>query len=386
MRTLFAGLLAVLLLAAPAQAAVKKGPAGLAFYTPPETMPKGTHGTPIWVRGLTGEAKLASAKSNRLLLYLGQDTGNHDTAISGTVHVPKGKAPKGGWPIVTWAHGTIGIADACAPSRIGMPAKYDQPLLNRWLKAGYAVARTDYEGLGTPTTHPYLIGVSEGRAVLDMVRAARKLDRTLGKKVLIAGHSQGGHAALWAGSLAGRWTPELDIRGTLALAPASHLGEQAGLLSALTTPSGLSGLASLIVRGIDVEHPELDAPALFSDRARALYPQVDQVCLGDLTEADAFGGLAPAELFKPGANLAPVIAALNENDPETLKLRAPVQIEQGTADGTVIPLFTNQLVPKLKANGATVTYKTYDGVDHAGAVMNSKAAADATAFVKKRLG
>src|SRR6187401_1747803 len=92
--------LAVLLLAAPAQAAVKKGPAGLDFYTPPKTMPKGTHGTPIWVRTLTGKAKLSSAKSNRLLLYLGTTTTGHDTAISGTVHVPKGKAPKAGWPIV----------------------------------------------------------------------------------------------------------------------------------------------------------------------------------------------------------------------------------------------------------------------------------------------
>ena len=385
--TLFAGLVAALLLAAPAQAAdVKKGPAGDAFYTPPEAMPKGTHGTPIWVRSLTGKAKLTSAKSNRLLLYLGQDTTNHDTAISGTVHVPKGKAPKAGWPVVTWAHGTIGIADACAPSKIGMPAQYDQKLLNSWLKAGYAVVRTDYEGLGTPSTHPYLIGVSEARAVLDMVRAARKLDRSLGKKVLIAGHSQGGHAALWAGSLAGKWTPELNVRGTLALAPASHLGEQAGLLGALTSPGPLSGLAAMIVRGIDVEKPALGTPTLLSDRARALFPQVDQVCLGDLTEATSFGGLAPSELFKPGADVGPVVAALNANDPETLKLRAPVQIEQGKADGTVLPLFTNQLAPALTANGAKVTYKTYEGVDHAGAVTNSKAAKDATAFVKKRLG
>jgi acetyl esterase/lipase len=386
MRPLFAGLLAVLLLAAPAQAAVKKGPAGLDFYTPPKTMPKGTHGTPIWVRTLTGKAKLSSAKSNRLLLYLGTTTTNHDTAISGTVHVPKGKAPKAGWPIVTWAHGTIGIADACAPSRVAMPAQYDQQLLNRWLKAGYAVVRTDYEGLGTPSTHPYLIGVSQGRSVLDMVRAARKLDRTLGKKVVVAGHSQGGHAALWAGSLAGKWTPELDVRGTLALAPASHLGEQAGLLGALTSPSSLSGLAAMIVRGVDLEHQDLGIASLLSDRARVLFPQVDEVCLGDLTETDSFGGLAPSELFRPGVDLAPTIAALNQNDPETLKIRSPVQLEQGTADTTVLPLFTNQLAPKLKANGVKLTYKTYPGVDHAGAVLNTKAAADATKFVKKQLG
>ena len=126
--------------------------------------------------------------------------------------------------------------------------------------------------------------------------------------------------------------------------------------------------------------------SLLTERAQALYPQVDEMCLGDLTETDSFGGLAPAELFRPGVNLAPTIAALNANDPETLRLRHPVQIEQGTADTTVLPLFTNQLVPKLKANGAKLTYKTYDGVDHAGAVLNRRAAADATKFVKARLG
>ena len=80
------------------------------------------------------------------------------------------------------------------------------------------------------------------------------------------------------------------------------------------------------------------------------------------------------------------VAALNKNDPETLKIRSAVQVEQGTADSTVLPLFTNQLVPKLTANGVKVTYKTYPGVDHGGAVLNPKAAADATKFVKKQLG
>jgi acetyl esterase/lipase len=383
MRSLFAGLVAALLFAAPAQAAVKTGPAGLAFYTPPKTLPKGTHGTPIWARALTGKAKLSSAKRNRLVLYRGQS----GTAISGTVHVPKGKAPKGGWPVVSWAHGTIGGADVCAPSRVGMPVQYDHALLNAWLKAGYAVVRTDYEGLGTPGPHPYLVGASQGRAVLDIVRAARKLDRSLGTRVVLAGHSQGGHAALWAGALANRWTPELKVRGTLALAPANHLGEQAGLLTALTTPGPLSGLAALIVRGIDVSRPDLNVPALLSERARALYPQVDEVCLGDLNQPGSIGGLAPADLFVPGADLAPVIAALNANDPETLKIRSGVvQIQQGRADTTVLSPFTDQLATELKGNGAKVTYKTYPGVDHVGAVLDRAAARDATKFVKARLG
>src|SRR3954453_7971858 len=228
-RPILATLAATLVLAAPAQAAVPKGPAGTAFYTPSGAVPS-KHGSPIWQRKLTGPAVLKSAKSNTLLLYSSTSTGGKAVPVSGTVSVPKGKAPKGGWPVVSWAHGTTGIADVCAPSIIGMPATYDQPLMNTWLKAGYAVVRTDYEGLGTPGEHPYLIGVSEGRSVLDMVRAARKLDGSIGKRVVIAGHSQGGQSALFAGSLAKKWTPELTLRGTLAFAPVSHLSEQGSLL------------------------------------------------------------------------------------------------------------------------------------------------------------
>ena len=387
-RLLLAGILilaAAPVLAAPANAAVASGPAGTAFYTPPAALPKGPHGTPIWQRKLTGPAVLKSAKSNKLLLYRSQAVDGKTIAVSGTVAIPKGKAPKAGWPVITWAHGTVGIADACAPSLVGTQSNYDSPLLNRWLKAGYAVVRTDYEGLGTPGEHPYLIGVSEGRSVLDMARAARKLDSSLGKSVVIAGHSQGGHAVLWAASLAKKFTPDLKVQGTVAFAPASHLGEQGGLLRALNSPSGLSGLASMIVRGIDIANPSLNIGGLLSDQAKALYPQIDQKCLDGLSAPDSFGGLAPANLFRADAALDPVIAALNANDPETLKIAGPVLIEQGKADTTVFPNFTDQLSSELKGRGVKVTYKTYDGVDHGGAVTSKAPANDATKWIA-RLG
>src|SRR4051794_25148715 len=150
LRPFLAGVTAALVAATPAAAAkVPTGPAGTAFYSPTKAVPS-KHGTPIWQRKLTGPAVLKSAKSNRLLLYSSTSTAGRAVPVSGDIAVPKGKAPKGGWPVVTWAHGTTGIADACAPSIIGTQANYDSPLLNRWLKAGYAVVRTDYEGLGTP--------------------------------------------------------------------------------------------------------------------------------------------------------------------------------------------------------------------------------------------
>src|SRR5215218_9150402 len=201
-------------LPAAAEAKVRKGPGGLAFYTPPKPLPAGKHGALIWSRKLSGAA-LKGGAGNRLLLYRSTSATGKAVAVSGTLTVPKGKAPKGGWPVISWAHGTTGIADQCAPSRQGSEAivNYANPLLQRWLKAGYAVVRTDYEGLGAPGAHPYLIGTSEGRSTLDMVRAARKLNPDIGKDLVIAGHSQGGQAALFAGSLAKRWTPELKLKG-----------------------------------------------------------------------------------------------------------------------------------------------------------------------------
>jgi pimeloyl-ACP methyl ester carboxylesterase len=384
LRPFLAGVAAALVVAAPAAAKVPTGPAGTAFYTPAKAVAS-KHGTPIWQRKLTGRDVLSAAKTNTLLLYSSTSTTGQAVPVSGVVSIPKGKAPKGGWPVVTWAHGTTGIADACAPSITG--TVYDRPLLNKWLKAGYAVVRTDYEGLGTPAEpHPYLIGTSEGRSVLDIVRAARKLDSKLGKRMLVAGHSQGGHATLWAAALAKKWTPELKLQGTLAFAPASHIGDQAQLLSALAQPSGISGLASMIIRGADIDKPSLGIPNLLSDQAKALYPQIESKCLGDLSKPESFGGVAPANFFRQGVDVSPIVAELNANDPETLKVPGKIQIEQGKSDSTVFPNFTDSLVAEYGKKHLKVTYKTYAGVDHVGAVTNKKSAADATKFVKKALG
>jgi pimeloyl-ACP methyl ester carboxylesterase len=371
---------------------VRTGPAGAAFYVPPSPLPGHGHGDLVWARKLTGAAVAPGAASTKVVLYRSTGVDGKPTAVSGIVSVPKGKAPKAGWPVITYDHGTTGIADQCAPSRdvAGTPVhpynSYVLPLLTRWLKAGYAVVRTDYEGLGTPGVHPYLIGSSEGRSTLDMVRAARDLDpRISAKQVIISGHSQGGHAALFAAALAPTWTPELTIKGTVAFAPASHLDEQIPLTTALTTPGGgLSGLVSLIARGVATATPSFDLNALLGDQARTFYPQTLAQCLPELSAPTSFGGLAPKDLFQPGADLAPVAKLLDAQDPSHLKLRTPLLIEQGAADTTVFPQFTDQLATELKANGESrLTYTKVPGVDHADIVTAGAKAA--TAWIAERL-
>jgi hypothetical protein len=54
------------------------------------------------------------------------------------------------------------------------------PGIDEFREAGYVIAATDDQGLGTPGPHPYLVGDSEGMGALDSVRAARNWTRSNG--------------------------------------------------------------------------------------------------------------------------------------------------------------------------------------------------------------
>ena len=133
-------------------ATIAGGPAGTAFYTPPSPLPPAPHGTVIWARVLTTAAALPSAASNTLVLYHTTALDGTDRVVSGTVAVPKGPPPLGGWPVISWAHGTTGDAPQCAPSLDAPDAAEHEylgpidPVLDRMVAAGYAVVQTDYEG------------------------------------------------------------------------------------------------------------------------------------------------------------------------------------------------------------------------------------------------
>lgn len=384
-RAFFALIIAFAVLAAPAEAKVRNGPKGAAFYQPPGNA-HGKHGTLIWARRQTGRDAIAGRRS-RLILYRSTGPDGKANAVSGSLALPKGRAPKGGWPVISYAHGTTGSADSCAPTRgydAGTLTSYAYPLLKRWLKAGYAVVRTDYEGLGTPGLHAYLGGETEGYSVLDAVRAARALEPRLSKRFVVAGHSQGGHAALFAAALAPSWTKELRLRGTVAFAPASHLAEQFPLATGISNPGGgLGAIIALGARMIDTTVPSVDVASLLTPEATALYPRTETECYDALARPESFGGLPLNQIFRSGVDLSPLVNAIeNEDDPEHLRIPTPVRVEQGDADGTVFKSFTDQLVDEYEAKNFKVTYKVYPGVSHGGVV--DAGAADATKWIRGR--
>jgi acetyl esterase/lipase len=131
------------------------------------------------------------------------------------------------------------------------------------LERGWVIALTDYEGLGTPGPHPYLVGESEGRAVLDSVLAAHELDLglELSDRYAVWGHSQGGHAALFAGQLAPEQLPEHELVGVVALAPATRLADN---LAAVEGTEAGNVLSIFAVESWRAYFPDIPAGTLTS--------------------------------------------------------------------------------------------------------------------------
>lgn len=360
-----------------------QGPKGNAFYEPPGPL-EGKHGSVVWARRLAASRGVAAAARTTLVLYKSADVAGDAVPVSGTVMVPRGNPPRGGWPVVSFAHGTTGIADQCAPSRYRMlSGDYGKqaigPLLGGYLKAGYAVAQTDYQGLGTPGVHQYLVGRSAARGVLDMARAARRLDRRIGRRLLIAGHSQGGHAALWAAGEADDWTPELRVLGTHPFAPISRVSALVGARESLTAKGGLASEASLFVRAVDSAFG-VNAADYITERALELYPDTLTKCLDKLAAEDSYGGMSVAEISRDDADWQPVLdLTLREIDQNEFRLPNGVLLMHGTADGTVPVGLSDALADELREAGTKVTYRRVEGADHSGIVVAARRAALADA-------
>ncbi|MFE1593907.1 lipase family protein [Nocardia sp. NPDC058705] len=356
------------------------------FYNPSADSIPGPRGSVIRSQPLTGGHAVSGAR-NYLTLYRSVDAQEKPVAVSGTLAVPEGVAPAGGWPLISWGPGSTGVADVCAASRSegSTPSRDEQA---RWVAKGYAVARTDYQGLGTPGNHGYLIGETEHRAMADIATAAREVDKSVGSRWVAMGHSQGGHAALFAAADSAGWAPASPLLGAIALAPASHLGEQVRMAKwAASNPLGKLGTGDiaiylpLLVRGAQTI-TDVDPRRFLTDRAVSLLPKADTECTGGLR--DQWGGLSAKDVFTTDGDLSGLLRVLDDNDPGGLHFTVPVLVLQGRSDLTVPLASTDAMVREQQGRGESVDYRKYDDVDHSHIV--SASFADALSWADARFG
>ena len=389
MRAIFMGLMAFLLLPLGGSSmAGAQSASSDELYRSPLPLPPGAPGHVIHSASLMNAAALPDAQQNLLVLYKSISIKGHDIAVSGTIAIPKGDAPAAGWPVTTWTHGTTGIGPPCAPSRDTSDGPehlflgIKQVLMNDYVRRGYVVVATDYEGLGTPGPHLFLQGVSEGRGALDIVRAARTIDSRIGSRYVVVGHSQGGHADLFAAAIGASYAPELTLLGNVAIAPASHIGTTVAAMTVEAKPSYALGYAMYVLQSFSANHPAIDLKKILTQEALDHLPETRKNCITNLVSEGYWATAIPKEQFIPSADLTAVQAGAAANDPATLRVASPTLILQGMADVTVQPAWTDQVAHALCQNGTPLEYMIYPGADHETVV--TAATADIAAWIDAR--
>ena len=345
------------------------------LYTPPDPLTSAPPGTLIWAEEVDG-IELRPPATVWRILYHSRSRDDLDIAVSGFAVVPTAPNLVGDRPVYAWAHGTVGLGDQCAPShevRDNLP-----PYGGRQVERGAVLVATDYEGLGTPGVPTSTVAHAEAHAVLDSVRAVAALPGVgaLGA-VVVAGHSQGGRAALVAAEIAPAYAPDVDLVGAVALAPGVELPALVDHLAA----SPRTGAAIIGAIGLRAGYPDVDLATVFTRSTIGDVGRIERECV-DVTIA-RYASLPTGDVISHVPSTAPGLhALLEENSPGTVAPPVPIFLGHGTDDREVPVDLSEQLQAKYCALGVAVTRRTYGGRGHAEAV--DAAAEDAMAFITER--
>ena len=334
-----------------------------AFYRVPDPLPPGRPGELVRAERLLGAPTGARAWR---ILYHSRDVHGTDVAVSGVVLAPDG--PGRDRPVVSWGHPTTGTAPRCAPS-VGIDPFDTIEGARALVRAGFVVVATDYPGMGAAGPQSYLIGATEGRSVLDAARAARRVDGTgAGTRLLLWGHSQGGHAVLFAAREAAGYAPDLQLRALAAAAPAVELGVL--LHDDQELPSGTT-LGAYAFHAYDEVYgpttPGLDLGQVLSPAGVVATPQLAALCLFGQHRAlqHLAAPLVGNYVEHDPARVPPWSELLAANTPTTDPYGVPMLVAQGTADKVVDPSTTIGYVRGLCRAGQPVDLHLEPGVSHA---------------------
>ncbi|KOG55297.1 hypothetical protein ADK75_11320 [Streptomyces virginiae] len=368
MRRLAYGAVAAVALAAvpsPALASPLDDPSTDSFYTQSSPLlPALPHGTLLRSRPFTPLASPGTPLNARgwQIVYTSTDAHGRPIAVSGTVLVSNA-AHTGPRPLIAWAAGTQGINDNCAPShQYATGTEYEATYVQNVLARGWALTMTDYQGLGTPGDHTYLVGAAEGNAVLDSVRAARQLSGAgigLATPVGITGYSQGGQAGGFAAEQQKKYAPEIRLKGVavggVAVDTLAMLNNVDGGLYSFLTPYALTGL--------NAAYPSLKLDSLLTPTGQTAVADARSKCLFDMFPAHAF---EQSSSFTTGTPILqrPAVQALFNKSKVGLGVPAvPALIYHGVNDDVIPFTQAQQLHTSWCAKGGSVELKA-NATDH----------------------
>jgi len=334
------------------------------FYDPPSEIPRA--GTVVRSEPLNGRQIPEGSQAWRLLYAT--TFGNGSPAWAVATVLASGKSAAGPRPVVMWLHGTAGLAQQCQPSLITQPF-IAVPALREALDAGWVIVATDYAtAVSADSPHEYLIGEGEARAGLDSVRAARQMkELTLDReRVVVWGFSQGGHSALWAGSLGPRYAPEVRLMGVAAFAPATDMVKT----MTFWTPTDIAQTNWWLAFAYSSFYPDVKLEEVIDPRALEGVRRVARLCVLDpapfVEEFGKFGGSPPLADFTKGT----LGKRMEENIP-TVAIAAPLLVAQGLSDADVPPTVTDGYVRDRCAAGQSLDYWLVPAATHGSLVFGS---------------
>ncbi|MBI2246295.1 MAG: lipase [Nocardioides sp.] len=350
-------------------------------------------GTVLRVDALRRDLWLPNTSKAAKLTYSTTDTFGDPAPSSGAVFFPRGKAPHDGWPVISWAHGTSGLADTCAPSGMGpaLPER-DRPYLAGFLRAGYAVVASDYAGLGTRGLHAYLDGRATAHNVVDMVKAARNYSHRLPARLHLAekwvavGQSQRGGASIYTARYATRFGgASLDYRGAVGTGTPAYIEDYLNIggpaSPPVSLPPGLTAYVAYIFASLRYAHPELGIDDILTDTGRKYLAMAERLCVFEFE--DRLDGVVLGDFFT-----RPVVTLPNFR--ETVRhymgmpeggFDKPFFMGHGALDTDVPYAMTARYAAVLEASDEPVTFKTYPS-DHSGTLIMSQA--DTLPFIAAR--
>lgn len=295
------------------------------------------------------------------ILYRTQRADGSNTFASGMVFVPSAptNSPR---PVVAWAHGTIGMGDDCAPTRLSDPiAKLNW--FSTMLERGWVVTATDYAGLGTPGTEQYLVGNSEAHDVLNSVRAARQVaNAQASNQFAVWGHSQGGHSALFTAQNASSYAPELQLISTVASAPAAEL---VPLLNQQYNTSVAWVIGPEVLVSWPNAYPSLNINSVTTPIGLRNYEQIAQQCISSAAIEGLVRNGLDQQMFSqnPVSDPAWRAVAVAQTAP-ILKPNQPLMVVESLSDGVVLPNTTALYIQSACANNSNLTSLWINNVGH----------------------